>query len=87
MSKIKSLYENENRVIWFAEAVYLGTKQGGSIFGKVGSFEKGYFFDALVIGGLEDKYQKLKPVEVVERFCYSGETKNIKHKFLRGKEI
>ena len=87
LSKIKSLYEKENRVISFAEAFYLGTKQGGSIFGNVGSFEKGYYFDALVIGGLEDKYQELKPVEVVERFCYAGEVKNIKYKFLRGKEI
>ena len=87
LSKIKSLYEKDNRVISFAEAFYLGTKQGANIFGKVGSFEKGYYFDALVIGGLEDKYQELKPVEVVERFCYAGETNNIKHKFLRGKEI
>ena len=32
-----------------SEAFYLATKGGGSFFGKVGSFEKGYAFDALVI--------------------------------------
>ena len=35
----------------------------------------------------EDDFMKLKPSEVVERFCYSGEVNNIKHRFLRGKEI
>nr|MCR4660787.1 amidohydrolase family protein [Clostridia bacterium] len=87
LSKIKSFYENDSRQISFAEAFYLGTKQSGSVFGKVGSLEKGYYFDALVIGGLEDSYQSLRPSEIVERFCYSGETNNIHHRFLRGKKI
>lgn len=36
-----------------SEAFYLATKSGGSFFGKVGSFEPGYSFDALVI---DDSY-------------------------------
>ena len=32
-----------------SEAFYMATKGGGSFFGKVGSFEEGYEFDALVI--------------------------------------
>ena len=32
-----------------SEAFYLATKGGGAFFGKVGSFEQGYEFDALVI--------------------------------------
>ena len=65
----------------------MATKSSGAIFGKAGSLEKGYFFDALVIDDLEDDFMKLSPSQVVERFCYSGEANNIKHRFLRGKEI
>ena len=31
------------------EALYLATKGGGEFFGKVGSFEPGYEFDAIVM--------------------------------------
>ena len=87
LSKLKSFYEPDNRTITFQEAFYMATKSSGALFGKVGSLEKGYDFDALVIDDLEDDFMKLKPSEVVERFCYSGEVNNIKHRFLRGKEI
>ena len=87
LSKIKSFYEPDNRIITFQEAFYMATKSSGSLFGKVGSLEKGYLFDALVIDDLEDDFMELRPSEVVERFCYSGEIDNIKHRFLRGKEI
>ena len=87
LSKIKSFYESDNRTITFQEAFYIATKSSGALFGKVGSLEKGYFFDALVIDDLEDDYMKLSPSQIVERFCYSGEASNIKHRFLRGKAI
>ena len=87
LSKIKSFYEQDNRKITFAEAFYMATKGGGSLFGKVGSFEKGYSFDALVISGVSDTFEDLTSIQKVERFCGSGETKNIKEKFIRGKKI
>ena len=87
LSKIKSFYEPENRVVTFNEAFYMATKSSGSLFGKVGSLEPGYNFDTLVIGDLEDNFMKLSPSQVVERFCYSGDVNNIKYRFLRGKEI
>lgn len=87
LSKIKSFYEPENRTVTFNEAFYMATKSSGSLFGKVGSLEPGYNFDALVIGDLEDNFMKLSPSQVVERFCYSGDVNNIKYRFLRGKEI
>ncbi len=59
----------------------------GSLFGKTGAFERGYSFDALVVCGVQDDFMRLKPSHVVERFCYGGETKNIKARFLRGKSI
>ena len=87
LSKIKAFYEKNERSISFKEAFYMATKEAGKIFDHVGTFEKGYYFDALVIGDLEDDFHKLKASEIVERFCYSGEVANIKHRFLRGKEI
>ena len=87
LSKIKNLYENDNRVITAKEAFYVATKGSGSLFGKVGSFEEGYDFDALVIDGLQDDFRNISPAELMERFCYSGDVSNIKKRFLRGKEI
>ena len=87
LSKIKSLYESDNRTISFEEAFYMATLESGEIFGKVGSFKPGYDFDALVIGDLQDSFMNLSPKELVERFCYSGEVSNIKYRYCRGKEI
>ena len=65
----------------------MGTKGGGSLFGKVGSLEKGYAFDALVIGGVSDPFMELSPIQMVERFCCLGETGNIHARFLKGKQL
>ena len=75
-----------------SEAFYLATKGGGSFFGKVGSFEKGYAFDALVI---EDTSLNALPKEAtpydlkqrLERFVYLGDDRQITHRFCQGKEI
>lgn len=87
LSKIKSFYEKSSRAIMFEESFYMATKGGGRLFGKTGSFEKGYSFDALVLKGVADGYQKLTPKQVVERFCYAGERENIRARFLRGEEL
>ena len=86
LSKIKEFYEPEgNQAISFAQAFYMGTKQSGSLFGKVGSLEPGYSFDALVIGGLADPFMSPGPAGIVERFCYTGGTEHIKARYLHGK--
>lgn len=88
LSKIKWFYEPENASpITFANAFYLATKAGGRVFGKVGSFEKGHIFNALVIDGMEDRNISLTPAQVVERFCYIGNTDHIKARYLGGKLI
>jgi guanine deaminase len=65
----------------------MGTKEGGALFGNVGSLEPGYSFDALVIGGIADHFHKLSPVQLLERFCYLGETKHIRARYLAGKKL
>lgn len=87
-SKLKAFYEPEgNASIDFTNAFYQATKAGGSAFGKVGSFETGYAFNALVIDGVEDAGSVLTPVERLERFCYAGDDRNIVARYLSGKAL
>ncbi len=72
----------------FNEAFFLGTKGGGSFFGKVGSFEEGYEFDALVID--DSKFKEIKELSIEERiqkFIYIGDDRNIVDRFVAGKRI
>jgi guanine deaminase len=73
----------------FSEAFYLATKGGGAFFGKVGSFEDGYEFDAVI---LDDSVlphpQELNLAERMERAVYLGlDEKNIAAKFVAGVNI
>ena len=73
----------------FQEAFYLATKGGGSFFGKAGSFEPGYEFDAIV---LDDSIESSPgPIEVrdrLERAFYTGYDHNcIIMKFAAGERI
>lgn len=43
------LVDQGDPALTMAEALYLATKGGGAFFGKVGSFEPGYEFDAIVM--------------------------------------
>ena len=75
--------------IIFQEAFYLATKGGGKFFGKVGSFEGEYEFDAIVLNDECLKHpQELSINERLERAFYlSLDEKNIVSKFVRGKKI
>lgn len=79
--------EGREHFLSFCEAFWLATKSGGSFFGNVGSFEKGYDFDALVI----DDSSFLSPHQDLptrlERIIYLGDERNITHRFCQGKEL
>lgn len=70
------------------EAFYLGTKGGGSFFGQVGSFEKGYEFDALILddSGLLHP-QSLTVRERLERFIYLSDERHITGKYIGGRKL
>ena len=68
---------------WF----WMATKSGGSFFGKVGSFEPGYDFDALVIDDHDLYPDEYTILQRLERFIYTGDDRQIAHRFCRGKEI
>jgi len=88
-SKMKWLEtEKEEGCLTTPEVFYLGTKSGGSFFGKVGSFEKGYDFDALVIDDStlgEKDFRDLE--ERLQRYIYCGDDRNIAKRFVKGKFI
>ena len=73
----------------FPEAFYLATKGGGAFFGKVGSFEVGYEFDAVVMDDSVFPHpQNLNLAERMERAVYLGlDEKNITAKFVAGRKI
>lgn len=88
-SKMYWLYVNDDEeCLSTTEAFYLATKGGGNFFGKVGSFEKDYEFDALVIddSSLSD-YNKRTIEERVQRFIYTGDDRQISKRYVRGKEL
>ena len=88
LSKLKAFYEPEgNRAIPFANAFYMATKEGGALFGKVGSLEPGYEFDALVIRDFSDPFRKTTPEETAERFCYTGHAGDIIAGFVHGEQV
>ena len=73
----------------FSEAFYLATQGGGKFFGKVGSFETGYEFDAVVMDDSVLAHpQPLNLAERMERAVYLGlDGKGIGAKFVAGRKI
>ena len=73
----------------FSEAFYLATKGGGAFFGKVGSFEAGYEFDAIVMDDSVIPHpQDLNLAERMERAVYLGlDEKNVTAKYVAGRKI
>lgn len=89
MSKLKWLETKKTEdFITVMEAFYLATKGGGSFFGRVGSFEEGYEFDALVI---HDHYavdpNRRSLEERLNRFIYIGDDRDIIARYVAGKKI
>lgn len=88
-SKMKWLDTNKELApLTFSEGFYLATKGGGSFFGKVGSFEEGYDFDALIIddSSLAD-IKELTIEERLQKFIYIGDDRNIVNRYVEGREI
>lgn len=70
-----------------SEAFYLATKSGGSFFGKCGSFEKGYQFDALVVNDAYLNAEQYTLDQRIERYIFIGDDRDIHHRFCAGKEL
>ena len=79
------LVDQSLKPLTIEEAFYLGTKGGGAFFGKVGSFEAGYEFDAVVLDDSSIKHpQELSLRDRLERFIYLSDDRHIVGKYIRG---
>lgn len=85
-SKLYWRHVDDNaRPLSFTEAFYLATLGGGSFFGKAGSFEDGYEFDAVVLD--DSKLATVYPLtaeERLERLAYLGGDSCVTDKYIRG---
>jgi guanine deaminase len=89
VSKLRHrLVERDDSPLTVKEAFYLGTLGGGSFFGKVGSFEDGYEFDAIVIN--DDTLCAPFPLALEERLSraiYLSDDRHIQEKYVRGRSV
>lgn len=89
VSKLRwRLITQDDAPITLDEAFYMATAGGGEFFGKVGKFEEGYEFDAVV---LDDESlpapRKFSTHERLERIVYLGDDRNIAAKFVAGRKL
>ena len=87
VSKMHYQHDHSNRFLTLSEAFWIATKSAGSFFGKVGSFEPGYEFDALVIDDAVLYPNEYSLQERLERFIYVGDDRQIIHRFCRGEVV
>jgi guanine deaminase len=89
VSKLRRvLLAPDERPLSLEEAFYLGTAGGGAFFGKCGSFDEGYDFDALVIDDRSPAPAfELSIRERLERVVYLSDERSIRAKYVRGKRL
>ena len=87
VSKMHYQKNHHRPFLSLSEAFWLATKSAGSFFGRVGSFEPGYEFDALVIDDSDLNFDNYSLLERLERYIYLGDDRQIVHRFCRGKII
>ena len=89
-SKVRAMFINESdRPLTFPEVFYLATKGGGAFFGRVGSFEEGYEFDAVVIDDetLPTMREEQTLTERVERLLYLADDRHVTGKYVAGRKL
>lgn len=86
LSKMKwAEVDDARKPITLSEAFYMATRGGGAFFGKVGSFEDGFEFDALVIDDASIFDMNVRsPLERLERWLYIGDDRQIVDRYCRG---
>jgi len=87
VSKMHYQQDHQRPFLTLSEAFWMATKSAGSFFGRVGSFEPGYDFDALVIDDSDLNFDNYSLLHRLERYIYLGDDRQITHRFCRGKEI
>ncbi|MBE5799163.1 MAG: guanine deaminase [Clostridiales bacterium] len=88
VSKLRWRYVDQSeKPLTMAEALYMATAGGGRFFGKVGLFEEGYCFDAVVIDdSAHHNLRAFTPAERIERCAYLGGAR-VTDKYVDGHKI
>lgn len=82
------IQDDSMRPLTAEEVFYMATKGGGEFFGRVGSFEPGYEFDAVVLDDSRLEHpQQLDVKSRLERMIYFSDDREIRAKYVQGKEI
>ena len=82
------LVDPEDTPLTVPEVLYMATKGGGSFFGQVGSFEKGYELDAIIID--DSSFHNTKEFTLenrLERLIYLGDEQHIYEKYIKGHKV
>ena len=87
VSKMHYQQNHAKPFLTLSEVFWLATKSAGSFFGRVGSFEPGYEFDALVIDDRDLNHDHYSLLHRLERFIYLGDDRQIVRRFCQGQEI
>ena len=87
VSKMQYQQDKSKAFLTLPEIFWIATKSAGSFFGKVGSFEPGYEFDALVIDDSVLHPDEYSLLHRLERYIYVGDDRQIVHRFCRGQEV
>lgn len=82
------LVDHTAKPLTLEEVFYMATIGGGSFFEKVGSFEKDYEFDAVILSDENLPYpQTFTPKQRLERLVYLSDDRNIIGKYVAGVKI
>lgn len=90
VSKLYSrLIDSSKKPLSFKESFWLATKGGGEFFGKVGSFEQGYEFDAVVLDDSNIRFNSEAGIsQRIERFAYlCGDNCSAFAKYVKGVKV
>ena len=87
ISKLYALEHEKEKALTIGEGLYLATKGPGRFYGRTGSFEKGYAFDALVIHTEDIEGLERTPFEKLQQYIYDGDDRNIVMRYVNGKRL
>ena len=89
VSKLRwRLMDQTQAPVTLEEAFYMATIGGGSFFGKVGSFEKGYEFDAMILDDSNIRHpQEISTRDRLERLVYLSDDRNLVGKYVQGRKV
>ena len=89
VSKLRfRLFDNSLRPVTFTEAFYMATVGGGSFSGKVGTFQPGYDFDAVVLDDSSiHRFVQKQTAERLEQLVYLGGEKVTCAKYVAGEKV